>query len=385
MTKKLLFSILAIMAFVGTSYGQLKVIQNGNVGIGIANPGSKLEVAGNGVFEGQLVRIGRGLSGGVGLKIELGEGRGDDGPATIDFVADKSAYPDFGVRFARFANGDSQFQHRGAGNFVFNALDGGKYFFQVSGSNKAFIDAGGFKAGGDGVNDLGSSSNRWKDIWATNGAIQTSDASTKNNVRKLEYGLEEIMSLNPVSFYWNEIPDQGRKIGLIAQDVQKVVEEVVYDKHIIYDATGASKVVDSELLGMNYSELVPVLINAIQEQQEQIEELQNLLGATEIRQDQSQDLEVDLIDNPSKAKLGQNQPNPFKGSTRIPYTLPSEFNDARLMVYSSNGIVLQEVELVDAEGVVKINARGIGAGVYTYSLVVDGEIVETKKMVLANR
>ncbi|HEX8460415.1 MAG TPA: hypothetical protein VF623_03260, partial [Segetibacter sp.] len=56
-------------------------------------------------------------------------------------------------------------------------------------------------------------------------------------------------------------PTTDNKIGLIAQDVKKLIPEVV-----IGDVT-------KEKLGMNYAELVPVLINAIKEQQKQIEDL----------------------------------------------------------------------------------------------------------------
>jgi hypothetical protein len=68
------------------------------------------------------------------------------------------------------------------------------------------------------------------------------------------------MKLEPVSYTWKDGSDRNRKIGLIAQDVDKVISEVV-DK-------GNDP---SQTLGINYSELVPVLIKGMQEQQKQID------------------------------------------------------------------------------------------------------------------
>ncbi len=173
--------------------------------------------------------------------------------------------------------GTSQIQHVGSEPFVFNAIDSENLSFQNCGYEIAFIDGIGLMAGGDGVTDLGSAVNRWKDVWASNGTIQTSDARTKNTVRNSVYGLDAVLGLRPVTFYWNDNREQGRKVGLIAQEVQEVVSEVVYDKTIRIDAEGNKTVTPTALLGLNYAELVPVLIKAIQEQQTQIDELNKMI------------------------------------------------------------------------------------------------------------
>jgi SMC interacting uncharacterized protein involved in chromosome segregation len=100
----------------------------------------------------------------------------------------------------------------------------------------------------------------WSVVYAANGVINTSDIRLKDNIEEIGYGLESIMKLDPVSFTWKDGSDKNRKLGLIAQDVDKVISEVV-DK-------GNDP---AQTLGINYSELVPVLIKGIQEQQKQIE------------------------------------------------------------------------------------------------------------------
>jgi len=101
--------------------------------------------------------------------------------------------------------------------------------------------------------DLGSSALKWKKVYAVNGTIQTSDRRMKKDINDIHYGLNSLMQLRPVSYKWKQ-GDQGLKLGLIAQEVQKVLPEVV--------DVGTD---ENKTLGMNYSELIPVLIKAIQE------------------------------------------------------------------------------------------------------------------------
>jgi hypothetical protein len=112
----------------------------------------------------------------------------------------------------------------------------------------------------NGTIPLGSTGNRWSAVYAANGTIQTSDARLKTNIHEIDFGLKTILELKPVSFTWKEDKDNIIRLGLIAQDVQKVLAEVV-DKGTDPDHT----------LGINYSEIVPVLIKGMQEQQTQIE------------------------------------------------------------------------------------------------------------------
>jgi hypothetical protein len=109
---------------------------------------------------------------------------------------------------------------------------------------------------------LGKNGARWSAVWSADGIIQTSDQRLKTNIKPLGYGLREVMMMRPVSYDWKNSPGKNHKIGLIAQEVKSLVPEVV-----VGDET-------KENLGMNYGELIPVLIRAMQEQQKQIEKLQ---------------------------------------------------------------------------------------------------------------
>ena len=85
------------------------------------------------------------------------------------------------------------------------------------------------------------------------------------------------MQLRPVSFEWIKRPYEGRKLGLIAQEIQPVIAEVVEDQEIIREEDGSISTKQADVLGVYYSDLIPVLIKATQEQQEIIEQQQALI------------------------------------------------------------------------------------------------------------
>jgi hypothetical protein len=115
----------------------------------------------------------------------------------------------------------------------------------------------------DNTRSLGAAGARWTQVFAANGTINTSDRRLKKNIKDISYGLADVMKLRPVSYEWIK-GSSGTKLGLIAQELQEVIGEVVH--------VGDDK---EKSLGVYYADLVPVLIKAIQEQQKQIDLLSN--------------------------------------------------------------------------------------------------------------
>jgi hypothetical protein len=108
---------------------------------------------------------------------------------------------------------------------------------------------------------------------------QTSDAVTKSDVRYLQgSAIESIMQLKPISFYYNtdgklfnaadvESPAaQQMHYGFIAQELQEVLPDIVY-------------MGQDSIHSINYIELIPLLVQVVQTQQQQIEDLQNQVQA----------------------------------------------------------------------------------------------------------
>jgi hypothetical protein len=91
--------------------------------------------------------------------------------------------------------------------------------------------------------------------------IATSDARLKEQIAPLEYGLEEVLQLRPVTWKWKSRPEESVQVGLIAQEVEKVLPELV--------TKGKS---EEDMRGLNYTGLLPVLIKALQQQQAALQE-----------------------------------------------------------------------------------------------------------------
>ncbi|GAB4451936.1 MAG: hypothetical protein OHK0036_12950 [Bacteroidia bacterium] len=114
-----------------------------------------------------------------------------------------------------------------------------------------------------------------------------SDSRLKKNITPLSNAIQIIKQLNPVSFYYNtdKYPQAGfeerKRFGFIAQEVEQVLPELVKEKNIILNS---NRVRTPELIDipkeeglfkvLDESSLIPILTQAIKEQQQQIEQLQ---------------------------------------------------------------------------------------------------------------
>jgi hypothetical protein len=111
-------------------------------------------------------------------------------------------------------------------------------------------------------------------LWV-NGTTYASDARFKKNVSPIESPLRKLLQLNGVEYDMNtngftkNYFAPGRQMGLLAQDVEKIIPEVVGEK--------------DGYKGVDYAKLVPLLIESIKEQQKQIEELKKLVEALQKR------------------------------------------------------------------------------------------------------
>ena len=124
---------------------------------------------------------------------------------------------------------------------------------------------------------MGTADNKWNKVYATNGEIQTSDKRLKTDIKPLEKALDKVLTLNGVTYSWRvkEFPDKNfdsdKHVGVLAQEVEAVLPEAV--------ETG-----EDGFKSVNYSNITPLLIEAVTEQQgiiesqqQRIEKLENLV------------------------------------------------------------------------------------------------------------
>ena len=106
--------------------------------------------------------------------------------------------------------------------------------------------------------NMGSASIRWRTGVFANGIQQTSDRNYKENITPLQYGLDFINALTPVEYTMKDDNDDVH-FGLIAQDVEPLLDKLNAD--VKYSLINK----DEGIYSMNYSEIIPILITAIQE------------------------------------------------------------------------------------------------------------------------
>lgn len=227
------------------------------------------------------------------------------------------------------------------------------------------------------------------DVYSTGGITApsfnvSSDYNLKTNIQSVEDGtLNKLMDMNVVSYNYKqreyEMPDtattackyyeedsptlKNKHYGLIAQELQELYPDLVTKGQDGY-------------LTINYIELIPIMIQSIQELTDKIETMQ--MG-NEIRKDATA-IETILSD---KTALAQNDPNPFTEVTLISCSVAETVRTASIFIYDMNGKQLAEYPICTrGDSAITIKGESLEAGMYFYSLIADGKLIDTKRMIL---
>lgn len=94
-------------------------------------------------------------------------------------------------------------------------------------------------------------------------------------------------------------------------------------------------------------------------------------------------MESSLIVSKSEAFLYQNTPNPFSSQTQIRFTLPDDTKTAYIYIFDMTGKMQKQIAVNSSMESVTINGYELPAGIYLYSLVVNGQEIDTKRMILS--
>ena len=171
----------------------------------------------------------------------------------------------------------------------------------------------------DDTFDLGWSSYRWDDIYATNSSIQTSDVNLKKDIEDTDLGLDFIKSLRPVSYKWRETkgePGTRKHYGFIGQEVETVLgdkasETAIWTKTV---APAEEEIKQTEVAGpdgktymdgpvrpardeetrqgLRYGELIAPAVKAIQELDFKVQEAISLSNSAN---DYVQDFDAKML------------------------------------------------------------------------------------------
>lgn len=291
----------------------------------------------------------------------------------------------------------------GSGGFQINANARGGWadlHLQTDGTTRLFVESrGNVGIGTTNVthkfNVNGSAAKPGGGSWST-----YSDKRLKKNIKDFKYGLDVLSKVRPVTYHYNgklEMDSKVEHIGVIAQELQKVAPFMVEEV-----ATETEGKKSGTYLSVDPSAFDYILINSVQEQQEMIADLKR---TNETLQDENEAIRAELaelkglvdklIQNPSKVKkrmesvssanLLQNHPNPFNSTTDIQYFIPENTKSALLQITDAAGKIVKRI-IIDhkGDGQITLEASGLSAGTYQYSLMLDGRLSATKQMVLTS-
>ena len=157
--------------------------------------------------------------------------------------------------------------------------------------------------------------------------------------------------------------------GLDADQLKAVYPELVYE-----DANGN--------VSINYVEMVPLLVQSINELSQKVAELEGSAPKNVKAQPTAIEENVSDID---MVRMDQNKPNPFSESTVITLNIPSNTQAASIFIYDMSGKQIQSLPVTErGETNITVYANDLTAGMYIYTLVVDGKVAVTRRMIVSN-
>ena len=231
-----------------------------------------------------------------------------------------------------------------------------------------------------------------------------SDGRFKRNIKDDVSGLDFVNKLRPISYEVDKIalnkflniPDSlaqhsvakkaaVRETGFIAQEVEAIIKET----GAVFSGVEAPQN-EHDHYSIRYAAFVVPLVKAVQELSAKVDEQE--------KKSEEQQLEISALkeklgvyegnpngdsNNNMRVALFQNTPNPFSSDTEIKMALPETTRQASLIIYNMEGKQLKNIQVNDrGNAAVKISGSEFSAGIYLYALIVDGRVVDTKRLIL---
>ena len=224
--------------------------------------------------------------------------------------------------------------------------------------------------------------------------ITLSDYRLKKDIKSLSSSsLNKLLNMNVVEFKYKQrefdtigdtLASKGKRVawydeesavmqnthyGFIAQELKEIYPDLVVEGK-------------DGFLGVNYIEIIPLLVRSIQELNAKVEQYEN--GNAPIKKAATRSAEEEATDIDTVVNtLYQNEPNPFTESTVVRCDVAEDVVKADLYIYNMNGEQIAEYAVSErGETSVTIDGGSLNAGMYLYALIADGKVIDTKRMIL---
>lgn len=218
--------------------------------------------------------------------------------------------------------------------------------------------------------------------------VTPSDMRLKENVIPLNEcdrneTLSKILAMNVIKYNYNnhiqEDPDTTTNkeasvqkpethYGLYAQELIELYPDLVTKGQDGY-------------YGVKYLELVPILIRSIQELKQELDEVKGESNARITRSESNNKQDISSTSSSTNI-LYQNLTNPLKEQTIIRFKLASNTQNASICFFDMKGKLLKKLPISSGMESVSIGGYELGEGMFLYSLIVNGQEVDTKRMII---
>jgi prefoldin subunit 5 len=225
-----------------------------------------------------------------------------------------------------------------------------------------------------------------------------SDQQLKTNVQTLSGSLNKVRQMRGITYNWNHSAnpnlnlDSLTHIGFVAQEVNAVEPLLTF-------------IDDSSYMHVNYQRFVPVLLQSIKELDNQVQQKDSIIQSLDSRLTQleqlitqccnaaqnrvnnnSQNEAIAMLEVTLSSKnvvvLNQNVPNPFAEQTSISFQIPDDVKYAQMIFTDNLGKIIKTMDIEQrGKGVITVFADDLSTGVYTYTLIIDGKAIDSKRMI----
>ena len=362
---------------------QLTVYHNGNVNIGSEQPTSNVSLSvGNVAYSDTAYHVSLGLHNPASGCYNIG------GEGVVYSPTMRNTGRAFGLRgVAGNCTSGYNFgvlgslQGSQAGAAIFGTTSGKTLGLSVDGRYAGYFD-GNVKVTGSLQGDV----------------VNSADVNAKNTqtLRPINSALDGIASANPFMYIVRtQVPDIGTGIVLdsatqtgtvapisdpvapfgksyYALDVNAVKQS--FPALIIKDAQGNEYV--------NYTQLVPILVQAIKELKTELDDLKEAVASSGTRKvNAATNIATNTLDE-GWGSISQNTPNPFTGQSTVRVSVPDDASDAYVDILTLNGASVKRIPVSNGLSEVSLSSFDFAPGTYLYTLVVNGKVSETRRMIV---
>lgn len=382
----------------------LSLSGTGNVGIGTTTPNSKLQVNGNAYVNNDVI---------VRKILWVGDDATNNGSMDIRFGSNNLGSGE-GIGSKRTAGGNrygldfytantNRMNITVAGNVGIGTttptkklhVNGGlrvESEVSVGGAYTVEVDAPGvlggrFKIATNGNVGIGNNNPLYKlDVNGTARCqilLQSSDRRFKNDIKTLDGALNKVLAMRGTTYNFNKeqmakgFPD-SKQVGFIAQEMKEIMPELVQA-----DAEG--------MLAVNYSGVIPVLVEALKEQHEVIEEKETRIAALEAQNSELQsrlarieaalgiadDRKADDTKAPINAKIS---PNPSNGLVNVELENTASAKSVVVNMVDASGRQIATRTVAAGTNNVQFDLGQFPAGIYVAQIMADGQMVSSSKI-----